>query len=93
MSDLKPAEAFHPGKYVCEMMSERGWVMRDLAKRMGCEYQFVDALMSRRVHIGPALAKALSGAFETSPDVWINLQRAYDGYIFNQHKWGYEEEE
>lgn len=68
----------HPGSYIREELEARGWTQRDLAYILGTPEQAVNMIISGRRGISPEMAKALGEAFDVNPDLFANLQRAYD---------------
>ena len=68
----------HPGFFIREELEAREWSQRDLAYILDTPEQAVNMLMSGKRGISPEMAKALGEAFEVNPDLFINLQRAYD---------------
>lgn len=68
----------HPGFYIREELEAREWTQRDLAYILGTPEQAVNMIVSGKRGISPEMAKALGEAFEVSPDLFANLQRAYD---------------
>ena len=68
----------HPGFYIREELDAREWTQRDLAYILGTQEQSVNMILSGKRGISPEMAKALGDAFDVSPDLFANLQRAYD---------------
>jgi len=70
-------EAFPPGEYIREELETRGWTQLDLAEILGRPAQAVNEIITGKRSISPVMAKALGDAFGTSPQLWINLDGAY----------------
>jgi HTH-type transcriptional regulator/antitoxin HigA len=68
----------HPGFYIREELEAREWTQRDLAYILGTPEQAVNMIISGKRGISPEMAKALGEAFDVNPDLFANLQRAYD---------------
>ena len=68
----------HPGFFIREELEAREWSQRDLAYILDTPEQAVNMIMSGKRGISPEMAKALGEAFDVNPDLFINLQRAYD---------------
>ncbi|MGQ0485562.1 MAG: HigA family addiction module antitoxin [Hyphomicrobiales bacterium] len=68
----------HPGFYIREELEAREWTQRDLAYILGTPEQAVNMILSGKRGISPEMAKALGDAFDVNPDLFVNLQRAYD---------------
>jgi HTH-type transcriptional regulator/antitoxin HigA len=68
----------HPGQFLREELEARGWSQRDLAYILGTPEQAVNMILTGKRGISPDMAKALGTAFDVNPDLFANLQRAYD---------------
>jgi HTH-type transcriptional regulator/antitoxin HigA len=68
----------HPGEFIKEELEAREWSQRDLAYILGCPEQAITAIVNGKRGITPDMAKALALAFEVSPELFTNLQQAYD---------------
>ena len=73
MKVRKPAEVFAPADYIREELAARGWTPEDLAKIMGRSQSSVNELITGDRGLTPETALALSAAFGTSPEFWMNL--------------------
>jgi HTH-type transcriptional regulator/antitoxin HigA len=79
-SNLPP----RPGDWIKKELDARGWGQRDLAYILGCHEQAITLIISGKRGISPEMAKALGAAFEVSPALFLNLQRAYDLAVANE---------
>jgi HTH-type transcriptional regulator/antitoxin HigA len=68
----------HPGEFIKEELEAREWSQRDLACILGCPEQALAAIINGKRGITSDMAKALSLAFEVSPELFTNFQQAYD---------------
>jgi HTH-type transcriptional regulator/antitoxin HigA len=75
---FRPAESFHPGIYIREELEARNWLQSDFAKIIGRPLQAVNEMINGKKRITAETALAIGAAFGTGPEVWINLQSAYD---------------
>lgn len=71
-------EAFAPGEYIAEELEARGWSQLDLAEILGRPPQAVNEIIKGKRAVTPDTARGLASAFGTSPQLWMNLQSAYD---------------
>lgn len=71
------AEAFHPGEYLREFLEGRGWSQVEFAGIIGRPSQLINDIIAGKRGITPETAKAFSAAFGTSPELWMNLDSAY----------------
>jgi HTH-type transcriptional regulator/antitoxin HigA len=67
-----------PGHFIKQELEERGLAQRDLAYILGTTEQVVTRLLSGKHGVSPEMAKALGQAFDVNPELFINLQAAYD---------------
>jgi len=75
---FQPAEVFHPGEYLGDELRERGWSQLQFAKIIARPVQVVNEIVNGKRGISAATAKAIGLALDTGPEVWMNLQTAYD---------------
>lgn len=77
----------HPGVVLKNMLEEladagngeRASVSRqDLAKRLGVSQRAINDLLNERRAVTADMAIRLSRVFNTTPDIWMNLQKAVD---------------
>lgn len=77
MADFTPAEVFPPGEFIREELGERGWTQSDLAEIMGRPLPAVNQIIKGRRAITPETARELAAAFDTSAELWLNLESSY----------------
>lgn len=75
----------HPGAILRRMLEElategdlRSLTQTDLAKRLGVSRRAVNELIHERRSMTADMAIRLSRVFGTTPDIWLNLQKAVD---------------
>jgi addiction module HigA family antidote len=68
-----------------EFLKPMGLTQRQLADAIGVSYQRVNELINGKRGITTSTALRLAKYFSTSPDFWLNMQRATDIYqVLNQ---------
>src|SRR5688572_15333775 len=77
MNARVPAEVFPPGDYLAEELEARNWTQTELAEILGRPARLVNEIIAGKRAISPETAKGLSAAFGTSPELWMNLETAY----------------
>jgi HTH-type transcriptional regulator/antitoxin HigA len=77
MSPRIPVEVFPPGDFIREELEERAWTQEVLAEVLGTSLRLVNEVITGKRAITPATARALGEAFDTGPNVWMNLESAY----------------
>jgi len=69
----------HPGKILKDLyLQPLGISNTQLATAIGVSRKAISAIVNERKSITPQMALRLSRALDTSPDLWLNLQRTYD---------------
>lgn len=76
--DRKPAEIFHPGVHLRDELDERGWESITLQELSGIPSEIISMIRLQKTDITPEIAERLSKALGTSPEYWLNLQKAWD---------------
>ena len=51
---------------------------KELADHLGCDVKVVNRIVNGRSSVTAAMALKLGSAFRTSPDFWLNAQKAVD---------------
>lgn len=77
MDDFVPAEVFPPGDYIKEELEERGLTQRDLADILGRAPHTINSIISGKTGITADTARGLAAAFDTSPELWLNLESTW----------------
>ena len=78
MTELKPAEVFHPGDALRDMLASSG-KYGDLVNT-GLSPDFIQRLLDGNARINSVTAKRLAAGLGTSASLWVNLQDQYDRY-------------
>ena len=69
----------HPGTILLkEYIEPMGLTQKELAEHLDIPIQRVNEIVRGKRGISPNTAWLLSGAFDTSPEFWLNLQSMYD---------------
>jgi len=76
-SSLKPARLTPPGRILRRELDARGWTQKDLARIMGRPEQMISEVINGGKRITPETAHELAAAFDTSPELWLNLETKY----------------
>ena len=53
---------------------------RLLAGHIGCDFKVINRIVNGKAQVTPKIAIKLGAAFNTSPDFWLNAQKAVDIY-------------
>jgi HTH-type transcriptional regulator/antitoxin HigA len=77
MEKLGTQSGFHPGEYIRDELEARGWSQAAFALILGWRPNVVQDVIKGTRTISLDMAKALGAAFGTEPQVWMNLQAAY----------------
>jgi addiction module HigA family antidote len=77
----------HPGAILRNMLEElvddgngqvASMTQKELAKRLGVSQRAINDLLRERCAMTADMAIRLSRVFKTTPDIWMNLQKAVD---------------
>lgn len=69
----------HPGEILrADYLEPLGLSVTAAAAALGVTRKTLSAVLNGRAGISPAMAYRLSKAFDTSPELWSNLQMQYD---------------
>lgn len=77
MAIRTPAEVFPPGEFLREELESRGWTQTDLAEILDRPFRMVNEIIQGKRAITPGTARGLAAALGTSPELWMNLEAAY----------------
>lgn len=82
----KKRKPTHPGKILEEhYIKPLNLCIVKLAEYLEISRTTLDKIRKGHASISAALAITLAQAFDTSPELWLNLQQKYDLWIENQH--------
>jgi len=69
----------HPGGILKRLyLAPMEITVSELSKRIGVSRKTVSKIVNERGSVTPDMALRLSRAFNTTPDLWLNLQKNYD---------------
>lgn len=69
----------HPGAVIKEdYLLPLSISIKDMAEALGVSRKTLSKIINERGAITPDMALRLSRAFDTTPDLWLNLQKNYD---------------
>ncbi len=61
-----------------EFLAPLGMTQKQLADHLGCDVKVINRIVNDRSTVTPAMALKLGAAFRTTPELWLNAQRAVD---------------
>ena len=73
-------KAFMPGEYLADELAARNWSQADFANIVGRPFQHVNLLVNGKRRINAEIASEIAAAFDTTVELWLNLQAAWDAY-------------
>jgi len=69
----------HPGKIIKEdYLEPLGIPVMDMANLLGVSRKTLSKILNQRGSVTPDMALRLSRALDTTPELWLNLQRNFD---------------
>ena|SRR3989344_2248822 len=77
----------HPGKMVKSLcLDPLGISVTEAAKALKVSRPTLSKLINGRIGISPEMAIRLAIVFNTSEELWINLQAGYDLWLANKYR-------
>lgn len=84
MSKLKRRPPTTPGEILKEeFLIPMGLSQNDLANHIGCDVKVINRLVNAKTSVTAEMALKLGAAFKTTPEFWLNAQKAVDLYRAN----------
>ncbi len=81
----------HPGGILKRQYIEPlSLTISKMAKDLGVSRKSISKIVNERGSISPDMALRLSKAFNTSPELWLNMQAKYDLWMAEQKSTGLE---
>lgn len=80
MTEFVPAEAFPAGEILKEEIDARGWTQEEFARIIGKAPGLISDIVNGKREITPEIAIRIGAAFDTSAQMWVNLDTAYRLY-------------
>jgi addiction module HigA family antidote len=68
----------HPGKILLNMLEKAGISQHALAKRLGLSGTQINYVCQGKQGISPLIALMLARFFKTTPELWLNMQNAWN---------------
>ena len=76
MNKIRP---IHPGEILREeFLVPLGMTQKELADHIGCDVKVINRLVNGRTSVSAEMALRLGATFRTSPEFWLNAQKAVD---------------
>lgn len=67
-----------------EFLVPLGMTQKQLAEHVRCDLKVINRLVNERTSLSAEMAIKFAATFNTSPDFWLNGQKAMDLYKANQ---------
>ncbi len=75
-----------PGEILAEeFLRPLGMTQKQIAHHVGCDVKVINRIINGRTSVTAVMALKLAAAFKTSPDFWLNAQKAVDIYEASRH--------
>ena len=82
---MRKREPTSPGEILREeFLSPLGLTQKEFADHLGCDLKVINRIVNGRTSVSAEMALKLGAAFGTSPDFWLNAQKAVDLYRAQQ---------
>jgi len=63
-----------------EYLAPLGMTQKELADHLGCDIKVINRIVNGRTSLSAEMAVKLGAAFRTTPEFWLNAQKAVDLY-------------
>jgi addiction module HigA family antidote len=74
-------EPTSPGEILREeFLLPLGMTQKELADHIGCDVKVINRIVNGRTSVSAEMALKLGATFSTSPELWLNAQKAVDLY-------------
>jgi HTH-type transcriptional regulator/antitoxin HigA len=77
MNKFVPAETFPPGEFLRDELEARGWTQTEFAEMIRRPIRLVNEIIAGKRAVTPETAHDFAEAFGTSPQLWMNLETAW----------------
>ncbi|MCB0419109.1 MAG: HigA family addiction module antitoxin [Bdellovibrionota bacterium] len=67
-----------------EFLKPMGLTQKQLADHLKCDIKVINRIVKGRTSVSAEMALKLAAAFKTTPDFWLNAQKAVDLYEASQ---------
>ena len=85
MGNKRTRKPTHPGELVREdLLTETGITQGQLARLMGVSRRTVSEIIHERRKITPDIAFRLARVFNSTPEMWLNMQQSVDLWEANR---------
>ena len=61
-----------------EFLAPLGMTQKELADHIGCDIKVINRIVNGRTSVSAEMALKLGATFRTSPEFWLNAQKAVD---------------
>jgi len=79
MANRRSRKPTHPGELIREdLLPEIGLSQTQLARLMGVSRRTVFEIINERRRVSPDIAFRLAKVFNSTPEMWLNMQQAVD---------------
>ena len=79
MENRRTRKPTHPGELIREdLLPETGISQTDLARLMGVSRRTISEVIHERRRLTPDMAFRLAKVFNSTPEMWLNMQQAVD---------------
>lgn len=76
---LRRREPTSPGEILSEeFLKPLGLTQKRLADHLSCHVKVINRIVNGQSGVTPAMALKLGAAFQTTPEFWLNAQKAVD---------------
>jgi len=86
MENRRTRKPTHPGELIREdLLPDAGISQTDLARLMGVSRRTISEIIHERRKLTPDIAFRLAKVFNSTPEMWLNMQQAVDLWEANKN--------
>jgi len=86
MENRRTRKPTHPGELIREdLLPETGISQSELARLMGVSRRTISEVIHERRRLTPDIAFRLAKVFNSTPEMWLNMQQAVDLWEANKN--------
>ena len=82
---IRPWIAYHPGEYLVDALSVKGWTQKEFADIVGISKFEINDIVKWRRNITPRIAARFGEALGMPASSWLNLQNMYDLFLIEKN--------
>ena len=75
---------YHPGRYLKDNLEVLQMSNEDFSSKTGIPQKTIEDIINEKTSLTLDIATKIAEYFDSSVDIWMNLQKEYDLYLSNK---------